>query len=91
MYTYVYHPKEEVDRMHSGIDGSADGPRRPSRANLRYQIYQFFATDPEGRALEFQAFLHPIAVVSSQSIGSDVARIWAVCLYAICLAINTSL
>jgi hypothetical protein len=26
--------------------------------NDRYRIYHFFATDPEGRKLEFQAFLH---------------------------------
>ena len=28
--------------------------------NEQYQIYQFFAEDPEGRTLEFQAFLHPV-------------------------------
>ena len=31
--------------------------------NERYQIYNFFTKDPEGRTLEFQAFLHPIEPV----------------------------
>jgi hypothetical protein len=42
---------------------TADGP---PRVNDRYQIYQFFAKDPEGRQLEFQAFLHPLSVVTSE-------------------------
>lgn len=64
MYTFVYPSKEEVDQMYTAFqDSTADGP---PRVNARYQIYQFFAKDPEGRALEFQAFLHPIAVVTSK-------------------------
>ena len=63
MYTFVYPSKEEVDQMYSVMEESADGP---PRLNPRYQIYQFFAKDPEGRALEFQAFLHTTAVVTSQ-------------------------
>lgn len=63
MYTFVYPSKEEVDEMYSAFQGTtADGP---PRYNPRYQIYQFFAKDPEGRALEFQAFLHPISLASS--------------------------
>jgi hypothetical protein len=31
--------------------------------NEKYQIYNFFTKDPEGRTLEFQAFLHPIEPV----------------------------
>ena len=63
MYTFVYPSKEEVDQMYSIFkDTSADGP---PRYNPRYQIYQFFAKDPEGRALEFQAFLHPLTAASS--------------------------
>ena len=30
------------------------------KKNEKYEIYQFFAQDPEGRVIEFQAFLHPI-------------------------------
>ena len=64
MYTFVYPSKEEVDQMYSIMEESADGP---PRFNPRYQIYQFFAKDPEGRALEFQAFLHDTPVVTSQA------------------------
>jgi hypothetical protein len=64
MYTFVYPTKEEVDQMYSIFQSTtADGP---PRVNPRYQIYQFFAKDPEGRNLEFQAFLHPVRAVTSQ-------------------------
>ena len=64
MYTFVYPSKEEVDAMYQKFQRTtADGP---PRINERYRIYQFFAKDPEGRQLEFQAFLHPLQVVSSQ-------------------------
>lgn len=64
MITFVYPTKEEVDAMYIKFqDINADGP---PRVNTRYQIYQFFAKDPEGRALEFQAFLHPLCTVTSQ-------------------------
>lgn len=64
MYTFVYPTRAEVDAMYSKFQNTtADGP---PRVNTRYRIYQFFAHDPEGRQLEFQAFLHPLDVVSSQ-------------------------
>lgn len=68
MYTFVYPTKEEVDAMYEDTfkGGTADGP---PRVNTRYRIYQFFATDPEGRKLEFQAFLHPLETVSSAVVG----------------------
>lgn len=62
MYTFVYPSLEQVDGMHSKLQHIADG--KP-RHNERYKIYQFFAKDPEGRDLEFQAFLHPLKEVSS--------------------------
>jgi hypothetical protein len=63
MYTFVYPSRSEVDAMYARFcDTTADGP---PRENAKYQIYQFFATDPEGRKLEFQAFLHSLATVSS--------------------------
>lgn len=58
MYT-----KEHVDDMHNKLHDVADG--KP-RHNVRHQIYQFFAKDPEGRNLEFQAFLHPLTEVISK-------------------------
>lgn len=65
MYTFVYPTKTEVDRMYYDVFQSTTADA-PPRVNLRYQIYQFFAKDPEGRNLEFQAFLHPLSVVTSQ-------------------------
>lgn len=62
MYTFVYPSLEQVDEMHTKLQHIADG--KP-RHNDRYKIYQFFAKDPEGRDLEFQAFLHPLKEVSS--------------------------
>ncbi len=62
MYTFVYPSLEQVDDMHTKLQHIADG--KP-RHNERYKIYQFFAKDPEGRDLEFQAFLHPLKEVSS--------------------------
>mmetsp|Transcript_37082 Transcript_37082/g.75619 ORF Transcript_37082/g.75619 Transcript_37082/m.75619 type:complete len:197 (+) Transcript_37082:90-680(+) len=62
MYTFVYPSLEQVDDIHAKLQHVADG--KP-RHNERYQIYQFFAKDPEGRDLEFQAFLHPLKEVSS--------------------------
>jgi len=63
MYTFVYPSKEQVDEMHDKLADIADG--KP-RHNECYKIYQFFAEDPEGRNLEFQAFLHPVTEVSSK-------------------------
>lgn len=62
MYTLVYPSVAAVDEMYTALKDIADAP---PRHNPTYRIYQFFATDPEHRQLEFQAFLHPIAPVSS--------------------------
>ena len=66
MYTFVYPARREVDKMFELLRETADDA---PRNNERYKIYQFFARDPEGRALEFQAFLHPLDIVSS-AVGS---------------------
>eukprot|EP00565_Helicotheca_tamesis_P001908 CAMPEP_0185727448 /NCGR_PEP_ID=MMETSP1171-20130828/3139_1 /TAXON_ID=374046 /ORGANISM="Helicotheca tamensis, Strain CCMP826" /LENGTH=146 /DNA_ID=CAMNT_0028396023 /DNA_START=245 /DNA_END=686 /DNA_ORIENTATION=+ len=63
MYTFVYPSWSQVDKMYDRLKDIADGT---PRVNERYKIYQFFATDPEGRTVEFQAFLHPLTVVSSE-------------------------
>lgn len=63
MYTFVYPSREQVDAMHSKLKDIAD---RPPRVNPVYKIYQFFAKDPEGRDLEFQAFLHPLSIATSE-------------------------
>jgi predicted lactoylglutathione lyase len=56
MITFVYDTKEEVDTIYEKLQDIATGA---PIENSKYQIYQFFAEDPEGRALEFQVFLHP--------------------------------
>lgn len=59
MVTFVYNSREEVDAMYGRLQGIA---REAPRENEKYRIYQFFATDPEGRILEFQCFLHPVDI-----------------------------
>ncbi len=57
MITFFYSSREEVDRVFTELQDIAT--TKPIQ-NQRYRIYQFFAVDPEGRALEFQSFLHPL-------------------------------
>ncbi len=58
MITLFYETPSEVDDMYRAMQSRATG--KPV-INERYNIYQFFARDPEGRALEFQAFLLSVA------------------------------
>lgn len=51
--TFVYPDRDGVDRMYERLAETAD---KPPRYNETYSIYQFFATDPEGRTVEFQTF-----------------------------------
>ena len=51
--TFVYPDRAGVDRMY---DRFQDTALDPPRDNPRYPIYNFFATDPEGRLIEFQVF-----------------------------------
>ncbi|MDZ7702656.1 MAG: VOC family protein [Halobacteriales archaeon] len=53
--TFVVDDREAVDALH---DALADVARGEPVENERYEIYQFFADDPEGRTVEVQAFLH---------------------------------
>jgi catechol 2,3-dioxygenase-like lactoylglutathione lyase family enzyme len=47
--------RNEVDAMHAQFrDCALTAPA----VNERFRIYNFFATDPDGRKIEFQAFLH---------------------------------
>ena len=56
MITFFYPTRAEIDAMYEKFRGSAkDKPRK----NEKYDIYHFFAEDPEKRTIEFQAFLHP--------------------------------
>ncbi|MFC7132191.1 MULTISPECIES: VOC family protein [Salinibaculum] len=51
--TFVFEDRAGVD---AAYDDLADRADEPPRFNERYGIYQFFATDPEGRTVEFQTF-----------------------------------
>jgi catechol 2,3-dioxygenase-like lactoylglutathione lyase family enzyme len=54
--TFVADDREGVDAMH---DRLADRAREEPHENEQYEIYQFFAEDPDGRTVECQTFLHP--------------------------------
>ena len=55
MITFFYSSPEEVDAMYFKLkQWNATKPVK----NDKYNIYQFFAKDPENRTLEFQCFLH---------------------------------
>lgn len=61
MITFYYDTKAEVDRKYEKLKDIAE--TKP-KENETYRIYQWFAEDPEGRALEFQAFLHDVPKVN---------------------------
>ncbi len=57
LLTFFFRTKAEVDEIYEKIkDFAVTTPV----INDKYQIYQFFARDLEGRDLEFQSFLHEI-------------------------------
>jgi len=51
--TFVYPDRAGVDGMYDRLQGRAEGE---PRYNETYEVYQFFATGPEGRTVEFQTF-----------------------------------
>lgn len=55
--TFFFKKRREVDEMYQKT--TAEKLSQP-RENTKFRIYNFFAKDPEGRKLEFQAFLHDI-------------------------------
>ena len=60
LITFFYETREEVDAMHGILYETA---KSQPKVNEKYRIYHFFAKDPEGRNIEFQAFLDPVAPV----------------------------
>lgn len=58
--TLVYQDRETVDEMYAEL---TDLARESPSYNEAYDIYQFFADDPEGRTLEFQTFEHETPAV----------------------------
>src|SRR6056297_3066217 len=57
MITFFYDEKKKVDRLYDKFKNIATV--KP-RENKDFNIYQFFAKDPEGRNLEFQTFLYDL-------------------------------
>ena len=57
LLTFFYPRKGDVDEIYDRLQDIATSA--PTE-NARYRIYHFFATDPEGRRIEFQHFLHPL-------------------------------
>jgi predicted lactoylglutathione lyase len=57
LLTFFYRTQDEVDEIYEKVKDLAI--TKPIK-NEKYNIYQFYAHDPEGRDLEFQAFLHEI-------------------------------
>jgi len=55
--TLFYLSKAEVDSKYNELQNIA---LQTPAVNKKYNIYQFFARDPEGRMLEFQSFCHPL-------------------------------
>ena len=54
MITFFVETKKEVDDFYQKFKKIA---LSPPKENPKYQIYHFFAKDPEGRYVEFQKFL----------------------------------
>lgn len=50
---------DEVDAWHTRLESQGVATDGAPRENERYQIYHFFARDPDGYRLEIQRFLHP--------------------------------
>ncbi|UCE11373.1 MAG: VOC family protein [Candidatus Thorarchaeota archaeon] len=63
MITLVYENSQEVDNVYEELDALE---KTHPEENKKYRIYQFFSSDPDGRALEFQAFLHPVKPLQFQ-------------------------
>ena len=54
---FVLQDRAEVDDCHAILSAIADAN---PKLNEKYNIYHFFARDPEGRKIEFQSFEKPM-------------------------------
>jgi catechol-2,3-dioxygenase len=54
LIAFTYPDRAGVDAMYPIMQDTADAPPRVPE---QYQVYSFFASDPEGRKLEFQHLL----------------------------------
>lgn len=58
--TFYFKDKKDVNKIYKEISDDIEITKKPQE-NEDYNIYQFFAKDPEGRTLEFQSFLHKLS------------------------------
>ena len=61
LLTFFYDAREGGDAMYAKL---ADIARPEPQENRKYRIYDFFGTDPEGRKVEFQCFLHQVPPIA---------------------------
>ncbi|MXR52578.1 VOC family protein [Halovenus sp. WSH3] len=59
--TVVVEDRAAVEELYGSLEPRARGP---PETNADFDIYQFFADDPDGRAVEVQTFLHETPPVS---------------------------
>ena len=57
LITFYFQTPEEVDKAYEQFRAEAHDPPRD---RPEFRIYNFFASDPDGRMIEFQAFLHEL-------------------------------
>ena len=57
LLTFFYPDKHSVNEKYHELQHLAKGPPKEDK---KYQIYNFFAKDPENRTIEFQYFLDKI-------------------------------
>ena len=59
-YTFYYQTQAEIDQIYKEFEDCAESE---PKINADYNIYHFFARDPEGRLVEFQQFLQPVTPI----------------------------
>ena len=57
--TFVCSSKKEVDDTYELLKEKEVKLREPPKENKKFNIYNFFASDPNGITVEVQYFLHP--------------------------------
>ncbi len=57
LVSLFFSSRAAVDAAYAGLKARASAP---PRENPTFRVYHFFASDPEGRLLEFQSFLDPV-------------------------------
>ncbi|HUT81750.1 MAG TPA: VOC family protein [Candidatus Bathyarchaeia archaeon] len=57
--TFVCETKKEVNEWFDFLQKNNVEVKNPPKENTKFQIYNFFATDPNGITIEIQCFLNP--------------------------------